>query len=306
MTRSVTRSDIKSAAERIAAFVRHTPVLDLGHAISEDWTLQLKLENLQVTGSFKARGAFNALIENDLSSGVVAASGGNFGKAVGYASMILGAAATVFIPETSPREKSDPIASYGADLRLIPGFYPDALQASQAFAEETGGFFAHAFDQHEVMSGQGTIALELQEQIPAASAVLVAVGGGGLIGGIASWYQNEVEVVAVESELCPTLHEARSAGKPVDVEVGGVAASSLGAQRIGDHPWLANGWIDDSVLVSDSSALEAQRWLWDVGRLWVEPAAAVTIAALREHVVVPNGGDSVVAVISGGNVALGS
>jgi threonine dehydratase len=273
--------------------------------MSSRWSLALKLENTQVTGSFKARGAFNVLLTNETSGGVAAASGGNFGKAIGYASQVLDIPATIFVPETSPREKIDPIASFGADVRLIPGYYDAALEASRDHASTTGAFFAHAFDQAGVVAGQGTVGREIDSQVPDVTTVLVAVGGGGLICGVASWFRGSCQVVSVEPELCPTYHQALRLGRRVDVEVGGVAASSLGARRIGEHAWLARHWIDRSVLVGEGEILNAQKWLWDVARLWVEPAAATPIAALLAQRVVPEDGETVVVVISGGNVSVG-
>ncbi|MGF1617230.1 MAG: serine/threonine dehydratase [Acidimicrobiia bacterium] len=296
--------DIEAAANRIASFVRLTPTIDLGSILADDWKLILKLENLQVTGSFKARGAFNVLL-SARPEAVVAASGGNFGKAVAYAAERLGIPATVFVPASSPKEKTDAIARYGADVRVIDGYYHDALAASREYAEATGHFVAHAYDQPEVMAGQGTVAYEIGRQVEGVSTVLVAVGGGGLIGGTASWFRGEVDVIGVESELCPTLYAARANGAPTEVDVGGIAASSLGARKLGAHPWTANQWIASSVLVSDASTLDAQEWLWDQCRLRVEPASATTVAALRDGQVEPAPGEVVVAVLSGANTAIG-
>lgn len=300
----IERNDIAAAAERIASFVRLTPTIDLGSIISDDWKLILKLDNLQVTGSFKARGAFNVLL-SARPGAVVAASGGNFGKAVAYAGERLGIPTTIFVPASSPKEKTDAIGRYGADVRVIDGYYYDALAASQDFVKATGHFVAHAYDQPEVMAGQGTVAHEIGRQVDGVSSVLVAVGGGGLIGGTASWFRGEVDVIGVESELCPTLYAARAHGAPTEVEVGGIAASSLGARKLGSHPWTANRWIASSVLVSDPSIVSAQEWLWDHCRLWVEPASATTIAALRDGQVDPAQGEVVVAVLSGANLAMG-
>ncbi len=299
----IERTDIEAAADRIEGFVRLTPTIDLGNIFSDDWKLLLKLDNLQVTGSFKARGAFNVLL-SARPEAVIAASGGNFGKAVAYAAERLGIPATIFVPASSPKEKTDAIARYGADVRVIDGYYYDALAASQQYAEVTGHFVAHAYDQPEVMAGQGTVAYEIGRQVDGVSLVLTAVGGGGLIGGTASWFRDEVDVIGVESELCPTLHAARAHGAPIEVEVGGIAASSLGARKLGAHPWAANHWIASSVLVSDASILNAQEWLWDQCRLWVEPASGTTIAALRDGHVKPTPGEVVVAVLSGANLAM--
>ncbi|CAN5761406.1 threonine/serine dehydratase [soil metagenome] len=300
----IDRNAIEAAADRIAGFVRLTPSIDLGNLLSGDWTLILKLDNLQVTGSFKARGAFNVLLSARPQE-VVAASGGNFGKAVAHAAERLNIPATIYVPASSPKEKTDAIARYGADVRVIDGYYADALAASQEYADANGNFVAHAYDQAEVMAGQGTVAHEIGWQVEGVSSILVAVGGGGLIGGTASWFRGEVDVIGVESELCPTLYAARAHGTPTEVEVGGIAASSLGARRLGEHPWTANQWISSSVLVSDASILDAQAWLWDQCRLWVEPASAITIAALRDGHVQPSRGEVVVAVLSGANLTRG-
>lgn len=275
-----------------------------GRAISREWDLWLKLEQMQVTGSFKARGAFNFLLQAEPTTGVSGASGGNFGKALAYASAALGIDATVFVPDSSPVEKTGQIARYGAEVRLVPGFYPDALAESLAFARETGARTAHAYDDPAVMAGQGTVGLEILEQVDAVTTVMVPVGGGGLIGGIASLMRGSTQVIGVETDACPTLYKARERGAPTEVEVGGIAASALGARITGDIPWTANQWIADSVLVPDESASSAQRWLWEEFRLWVEPAAAAPLAALRDGAVVPAPGDAVVVVLSGANVAL--
>ena len=302
----VTPGDIEAAASRIDTFVRQTPTLELGRIISDEFTLTLKLEHLQVTGSFKPRGAFSILTATEVPpSGVVAASGGNFGIAVAFAAFRLGHRATVFVPETSPPEKIERIGAYGADVRVIPGYYDEALTASELFAAETGACRAHAYDQPEVMAGQGTLAREIEKQLPV-DVVLCAVGGGGLIGGIASWFRDRVRVVAAEPELCRSFNAALEAGHPVEVDVSGVAASSLGARSVGHHPWRARTWIDDSVLVSEEEIVEAQRWLWAESRLAVEPAAATPLAALRTGAFRPDPGANVVVVLSGGNVDPGS
>lgn len=302
---SVTREDIRSAAGRITSHIRKTPVLSLGDVFDRGFELSLKLDNLQPTGSFKVRGAFSALTSIEIpAAGVVAASGGNFGLAVAYACQRLGHEATIFVPEISPAEKTAKIAALGADLRFIPGYYAQALEASEEWAGDKGAVEVHAYDQLEVMAGQGTCALEISGQVPNVTSVLVAVGGGGLIGGIASWLRDDAVVVGVEPELCPTLHEARRQGGPVEVEVGGVAASSLGAARLGDLPWMANRWIDQSLLVDDGDIVEAQTWLWETCRIVAEPSACTTIAALLTGALQPSSEDKVVAVISGANTGV--
>jgi len=303
MTIEITRADIEEAAGKIAPHVRKTPMLDLGDAIGSSYRLILKLESTQPTGSFKVRGAFSALVarEEMPEEGVVAASGGNHGLAVAYCAARLGHRATVFVPSTSPDEKVGRIAAFGAEVRVVPGYYDDALGASRRWAASSGALEIHAFDEPEVVAGQGTCGREILDEAPEGSTILVAVGGGGLIGGIASWVRGAARVVGVEPELCPTLHAAREAGGPVDVEVGGVAASALGASRLGELPWAANGWIDDAVLVSDEALLDAQRWLWETCRVLAEPAGCAPIAALLSGVYTTDPGECVVGLVSGAN-----
>jgi threonine dehydratase len=306
LTREVTPDDVDAAATRISGFTRRTPVLELGPLLSDRYTLTLKLEHLQVTGSFKPRGAFSILTSAEIpSSGVVTASGGNFGIAIAHAASRLGHPATVFVPETSPREKIDRIADHHADVRVIPGYYDEARLASEEFAQSSGAFQAHAYDQPEVMAGQGTLAREVEEQTRL-DVILCAVGGGGLIGGVASWFRDRVGVIGVEPELCRSFNAALEAGHPVEVEVSGVAASSLGARSIGQNPWMARNWIDESVLVSDEDIVAAQRWLWRMAKVAVEPAAATPLAALRAGAFRPEAGARVMVVLSGGNVDPGS
>ena len=264
-----------------------------------------RLEHTQVTGSFKPRGAFSLLTSVEVpQAGIVAASGGNFGIAAAYAASVLGHRATVFVPKTSPREKIDRIGGYGADVHVIDGYYDEALDASRNYWEETGALEAHAYDQPEVMAGQGTIGRELSDR--GFSDVLVAVGGAGLIGGIATWFRGDTRVVAIEPVTCQSLHASLQAGERVEVEVGGVASSSLGARSVGEYPWAARQWINDSVLVDDDAIVEARRWLWEKTRIAIEPAAATTLAALRAGAYKPPGGARVVVVLSGGNADPGS
>lgn len=306
MTSEVTRADIESAAERIEPHIRITPILDMGHELSDEFDLILKLEHTQVTGSFKPRGAVSLLTSVDLpEAGVAAASGGNYGIAIAYAAERLGHEATVFVPQTSPEEKIDRISGYGADVRVIPGYYDDALEEARVFVDDTGALEAHAYDQHAVVAGQGTIAREIQSQTDVDS-IVVAVGGGGLIAGIVSWFRHDVHAVAAEPVNCQSLHASLEAGRQVEVEVGGVAASSLGARSVGDLPWDARRWIAESVVVEDEDIVNAQRWLWSEARLAVEPAAATTLAALQTGAYRPERGSRVVAVLSGGNVDPGT
>jgi threonine dehydratase len=302
MASPLTRSDIEAAASRIAPHVRRTPVLDLGDPVGRGFRLGLKLDSMQPTGSFKVRGAFSLLTAGGIpAAGVVAASGGNFGLAVAHAARELGHRATVFVPSSSPGEKLERFGGLGAEVRIVDGFYDEALRASRSWATESGALLAHAYDQAEVVAGQGTCALEISEQAPEVGEVVVAVGGGGLIAGIASWFRGKVSVIGVESEGCPTMHSARRAGHPVPVKVGGVAASSLGASILGDHAWMANDWVDDSILVSDAEIVAAQGWLWETCRVLAEPAACAPLAALLTGRHVPERGEQVMVVVSGAN-----
>jgi threonine dehydratase len=282
-------------------------VINLGDILDSGYRLSLKLDQLQPTGSFKARGAFSLLTARDIPAvGVAAASGGNFAIAIAFACSKLGYPATLFVPETSPSEKIDRIGEHGAEVRVIPGYYHQALDACDDWVSESGAFRAHAYDQPEVVAGQGTAALEIGEQVADVGSVLVAVGGGGLIGGVASWMRDDVRVVAAEPQGCASFHAALEAGGPTKVDVGGVAASSLGADMIGDHAWYASQWVDESVLVTDAQVVEAQSWIWAKVKLAVEPAAATTVAALMSGAYVPEQGEHVVALISGANVNPGS
>lgn len=303
----ITREDIVAAAARISGLVRRTPMLWLeSEAMAFEGRLILKLENLQITGTFKARGAFNLLAGGGIDR-VVAGSGGNFGLAIGHAARVLQIAADLFVPDSSPAEKIERMQQTGARVHVIPGVYSNALAASREFASEVGARFAHAYDQPEIVAGAGTCGMEIAVQIPSIDTVLVAVGGGGLIGGVASWFRDTARVIGVETELTPTLHEARAAGRPVDVEVGGLAVSALGARRIGDIAWhAATRWIDDSVLVSDEELRRAQALLWDTARLAVEPAGAAPIAALCSGAYRAGLDETVVALICGANTDPGS
>ncbi len=301
---TVGRDDIASARERIRPYVRTTPVVETGAvAFGIDAPLTLKLELLQHTGSFKPRGAFNKMLASDVGdAGVVAASGGNFGLAVAYAAGSLGYRAEIFVPDTSPATKIDRIRELGADVRVIPGYYHEASLAASARQTETGAVAMHPFDQPEVVAGGGTIGMELEEQVPDADTVLVAVGGGGLIAGIASWFRGDVRVIGVEPERCPTLHAAIDAGEPVDVEVGGIAADSLGPRRIGEIAFTAaSAWVNRVLLVPDEAILDAQRRLWRDTHLVAEPGGATSLAALISGAYDPLPGERVIVVVCGAN-----
>jgi threonine dehydratase len=301
---TVERADIVAALDRIGDHVRRTPVVETGPgAFGLDTPLTLKLELLQHTGSFKPRGAFNKMLASDVpEAGVVAASGGNFGLAVAYAARSLGHRAEIFVPDTSPAAKIDRIREMGADVRVIPGYYQEASVVAHARQAETGALAMHPFDQPEVVAGGGTLGLELSEQVPDADTILVAVGGGGLIAGIASWFRGDVRVVGVEPEGCPTLHAALEAGEPVDVEVGGIAADSLGPSRVGGIAFAAaRAWVDRVVLVSDEAIREGQRRLWRDVHLVAEPGGAASLAALVVDAYRPSPGERVVVVVCGAN-----
>jgi len=303
-SRPVDRSAVVAARERIAGRVRRTPVLEAGPgAFGLDTPVVLKLELLQHTGSFKPRGAFNRMLSAEVpKAGVIAASGGNFGLAVAFAARELGHAAEIFVPETSPPVKAERIRGQRAEVRIIPGYYADALEACERRAAETGALFMHAYDQREVVAGQGTIGAELSEQVPDADAVLVAVGGGGLIAGIAAWYSGDIRVIGVEPDACPTLTMALEAGEPVDAPVGGVAADSLGPKRAGAIATeIAKRYVERVVLVPDDAIVEAQRRLWNETRVVAEPGGAASLAALLSGAYRPADGERVVVLVCGAN-----
>ena len=299
----VSPSEVEAAAHRIAGRVRRTPVVDLETgAAGSPVPCTLKLEQLQHTGSFKPRGVFNLLLSRRSSAGVVTASGGNAGLAVAYAARELGLAATVFVPTTSPAVKVARIRDLGAEVVIGGDRYADAFAAATEHQQATGELFVHAYDGQEVLAGQGTVAREMEQQAPDLDTVLVAVGGGGLMGGIASWYADRVKVVAVEPERAPTLHAALAAGEPVDVDVSGLAADSLGARRIGEGGFAAArdaGVV--SVLVPDGAIAAARTGLWRDLHLAGEAGGAAAIAALACGAYRPEPGERVGVVLCGAN-----
>lgn len=301
------RLDIAAAADRLAGRVRRTPVLRLERGeLGVDMPLTLKLELLQHAGSFKPRGAFNRMLTAGAlpQAGVIAASGGNHGAAVAYAAQALGVRAEIFVPELTPSAKRARIESFGARLVVGGAAYVDALAASRARQAETGALEVHAYDHSAVLAGQGTVALEWQEDAPELTHVLVATGGGGLIGGMAAWYAGRVSVVSVEPASCPTLFSARAAGTPVPVAVGGVAADSLGARQVGALMFpVAQSYVSEAVLVADAAIIAAQRLIWDRLRLVAEPGGAVALAALVSGAWVPPAGAQVGVLLCGGNAS---
>ncbi len=302
---SPSRPDIEAAAARIAPFIRRTPLMrmdgaDLGLAVP----LILKLELLQATGSFKPRGAFNRMLTATLpEAGVATASGGNHGAAVAYAAKALGVRAEVFCPTGTPKAKTDRIEGYGAVLHRIGAAYDEARIASEARAAATGALIVHAYDQPEVLAGQGTVGREIEQDAPEATHLLVATGGGGLIGGIAAWFAGSAtRVISVEPESCPTLATALKEGRPVPCPVGGVAADSLGARQVGALMFeVAQHHVAEAVLVPDDAIREAQRRLWSALRLVAEPGGATALAALISGAWVPPAGAKVAVLVCGSN-----
>jgi threonine dehydratase len=296
---------IAATEQMIRPHIRRTPIVvvdgkDFG---LNGLQLTFKLEQLQHAGVFKTRGAFANLLMRDVPrAGVVAASGGNHGAAVAYAAMKLGFPAKIFVPGISSPAKIARIRSYGADLVVGGDGYADALAAGERCVAETGALAAHAFDQRETLLGQGTLALELEQQAPDIDTLLVAVGGGGLIGGIAAWYGRRIKVVGVEPEAAPTLTKALAAGEPVDAEAGGLAADSLAPRRVGELMFpIAQRSLERVVLVSDDDIRRAQEALWSVLRIVAEPGASAPFAALLSGRYKPEAGSHVGIVVSGGN-----
>ncbi len=300
---------IEIAGRRIAGYVRRTPVLRLqAGELGPPVPIVLKLEFLQHTGSFKPRGAFNRLLQAERpEAGVITASGGNHGAAVAYAARALGLRAEVFVPEPTPAEKCARIEGFGGHLVRAGTNYAEALMASRARQAETRALEVHAYDHAEVLAGQGTVGMELEADAPDLTHVLVATGGGGLIGGIAAWYGGRVGVVSVEPEGCPTLHAALAAGHPLAVATSGLAADSLGAREVGSVMFgVARAHVTGSVLVGDGAIRAAQRLLWGRLRIVVEPGGATALAALLSGAFRPPEDARVGVVLCGANCAPGS
>ena len=302
---------MEAAARRLAdgpaGFLRRTPLWKLpGAALGVDCReVWLKLEHLQASGSFKARGMLHRLLAQPIPpAGVIVASGGNAGIATAAAAKALGVPCEVFVPTVCSPAKQARLRALGARLVVTGAAYADALEACLARQRESGALLTHAYDQPEVVAGAGTVAMEIEEQgggVP--DAVLVSVGGGGLVAGIAAWFEGRTRVVALEPELAPTLFRARQAGEPVDVAVSGIAADSLGARRLGTIAWdVAQRWVADALLLPDAAIADAQRWLWSQLKLAVEPAAALPLAALQQGLFAPRPGDALALVICGANV----
>jgi len=308
--RKITSEGIEGAERLIQPHIRRTPVIETsGSDFGVDSsTLIFKLELCQHGGSFKTRGAFANLLARAIPSvGVVAASGGNHGVAVAYAARKLGVQAKIFVPTVSSPAKIERIRDLGAALVVEGDRYADALTASERWAEKSGALQIHAFDHPETLLGQGTLGLEFEQQVPDLDTLLVAVGGGGLIGGIAAWFGDRIEkgsikIIGVEPETAPTLTYALRAGRPVDAPAGGIAADSLAARRVGELMFpIAQKYVSNVVLVSDDSIAEAQKKLWHTLRIAAEPGGAAASAALFSRRYQPREGERVGVVISGGN-----
>lgn len=301
----ITPARIELTAATIRSYVRRTPVIEADGADFGLPGMQLvfKLEFLQHGGSFKARGAFTNLLTRDVpAAGVVAASGGNHGVAVALAAKRTGKPAAIFVPSVCSSAKLAQIKHYGADAKIAGDRYADALAASEIWQRETGALPVHAFEQIETLLGQATVALEFEQQAPQLDAVLVAVGGGGLIGGMAAWYQGRTRLIGVEPEGAPTLTHALAAGHPIDAPTGSVAADSLAPRQVGALMFpLAQRHVAQTVLVSDDAIRNAQRTLWQTLRVVAEPGGAAAFAALQSgaHAVKP--GDRVGILLCGAN-----
>ena len=304
-TPGISRQAITEAAQKIAPFIRLTPVIDV-MIEGIELPVTLKLELLQHSGSFKARGAFNTLVGAEIGTGGVAtASGGNHGAAVAYVCQQLGHKARVFVPETSPSAKVARIASYGADIVRKGTNYNEALGWCQAYMAESGAVGVHAYDAVATLEGQGTLGAEFDEQAPQLDTLLVAVGGGGLIGGIAAWYRSKVKVVGVEPITCNTLQAAMAAKQRVAVKPSGLAVDSLGATMVGKLMFeIARDHIAKVALVSDDEIRQAQRKLWRDMQLVTEPGGAAAFAALLSGAYKPRKDERVGVVVCGANTSM--
>ncbi|MGQ0684879.1 threonine/serine dehydratase [Bradyrhizobium sp.] len=304
-TKEISRERIAATEAVIRPYVRRTPMLrtDLADFGLPPSHVAFKLEMLQHSGSFKARGAFaNLLLRKPQAAGVVAASGGNHGAAVAYAAQRLGVPATIFVPDITSPAKAERIRSYGAQLVIGGARYADALDASEAHVARTGALAVHAYDQAETLLGQGTVGMELEQDAPDFDTLLVAVGGGGLIGGIAAWFSGRKRIVAVEPEQSPTLHAAFAAGAPVDAPAGGIAADSLAPRRVGELMFpIARTHVEQVLLVSDDAIRQAQAALWSSLRVVTEPGGAAAFAALLSGRYRPAPGERVGVLICGAN-----
>ena len=304
-TSALSRERIQETEKLIRGYVRRTPILEVDGSDFGLGSIRIvfKLELFQHSGSFKARGAFTNILTREVpAAGVVAASGGNHGAAVAFAAMKLGKRATIFVPSVASPAKLERIRSYGAELVIAGDRYAESLEASEAWTSESGALPIHAYEDVETLLGQGTLGLELEEQDPKLDSVLIAVGGGGLIGGVAAWYQNRVKTIAVEPFTAPTLEYALKAGRPVDAPAGGIAADSLAPRQVGQRMFpIAQEFVREVVLVTDEEIVEAQKRLWETVRIVAEPGGAAAFAALLSGRYKTESGERVGVVVCGGN-----
>ncbi len=304
----ISRQEIESAHKRIQKYIRKTPSIISGNeTFGLKGSISLKLEHLQYSGSFKARGAFNSLLNKPIpEAGIAAASGGNHGAAVACAAHALGVKARIFVPETSNPAKIEKIRDFGAEVHIEGAAYADAAALCTKYQQQTGAVDIHPYDAPDTINGQGTVALEWAEQSPDLDTILVAVGGGGLAAGIASYYANSsTRVIAVEPYGSCSMYAALKAGKPVDVELDSIAANALGAKRCGTYTFdVARNHIADAILVEDTDILAAQRRLWREMQLVVEPGGATALAALTSGAYKPKEGERISVLLCGGNAEL--
>jgi len=299
------KTQIQETERIIRPYIRRTPILEIDGADFglDSIKIVLKLELFQHSGSFKARGAFTNILTRQVpAAGVVAASGGNHGAAVAFAAMTLRKPATIFVPTVAATTKLDRIRSYGAELVITGDRYAESLEASEAWTAKSGALPIHAYEGTETLAGQGTLGLELEEQDPKLDSLLVAVGGGGLIGGVAAWYGDRVKMIAVEPFACPTLERALRAGRPVDAPSGGIAADSLAPRQVGQQMFpIAQKHVREVVLVTDEEIVDAQKKLWESVRVIAEPGGAAAFAALLSGRYKTQPGERVGIIVCGGN-----
>ncbi|HVI71174.1 MAG TPA: threonine/serine dehydratase, partial [Pyrinomonadaceae bacterium] len=302
---AISRERIQATERVIRPHIRRTPILEVdGTEFGLDSIkIVFKLELFQHSGSFKARGAFTNILTRDVpAAGVVAASGGNHGAAVAYAAMKLHKPATIFVPSVASPAKLDRIRRYGAELVITGDRYAESLEASEEWTAKSGALPIHAYEAIETLLGQGTLGMELEEQAPKLDSLLVAVGGGGLIGGVTAWYQDRLKMVAVEPSAAPTLDYALRAGQPVDAPAGGIAADSLAPRQVGQLMFpIAQKYVREVVLVSDEEIVEAQKSLWETVRVAAEPGGAAAFAALLSGRYKTEAGERVGVIVCGGN-----
>src|SRR6185295_7814208 len=301
----LSRERIQATERVIRPHIRRTPIVEVDGADVglDSIRIIFKLELLQHAGSFKARGAFTNLLTREVPpAGVVAASGGNHGVAVAYAAMKLRKPATIFVPSVASKTKLDRIRSYGAELVIAGDRYAESLEASEEWTKQSGAMPIHAYEGDETLLGQGTLGLELEEQDPEIDSLLVAVGGGGLIGGVAAWYQDRLKLISVEPTEAPTLNLALNAGRPVDSPAGGIAADSLAPRQVGQQMFpIAQKFVNSSILVSDEEIIAAQKRLWETLRVAAEPGGAAAFAGLLSGRYKPEPGERVGVIVCGGN-----